>query len=193
VQIRPAIVAPVVLVTIACASGAGRMTTTNGSTDPARPAPCRAALKALTEGRLAGWIGLDGCSEVDTEVALGAGRPGPALANAWGRARKHPGGPATPYGVDVWLDGPRVTAISVAAARIDPPLIAALGEPEARIESGLSSDWEQWAYPRRGLAAHVDARRNEVRVLYGFSPMAVSDFLKSEIAQVHSEEYPLTR
>jgi len=154
-------------------------------------APCRAPLKALAEGRLTGWIGLGGCTEADAEAALGAGRPGPALADAWGRARRYPGGPATPYGVDLWLHGPRIIAISVAAPRIDPPLITALGEPETRIESGLSSDWEQWAYPGRGLAAHVDPRRNEVHVLYGFSPMTISDFLKSEIAHVRAEEYPL--
>jgi len=176
------------LVTISCASGAAPFRS-EGWIDA--PGACRAGLKALAGGRVAGWIGLGGCTEADTEAALGAGRPGPALADAWGRARHHPGGPATPYGVDVWLDGPRVIAISVAAARIDPPLLAALGEPEARIDSGLSSDWEQWVYPGRGLAAHVDPRRNEIHVLYGFSPMVLGDFLKSEIAHVRAEEYPL--
>jgi hypothetical protein len=45
----------------------------------------------------------------------------------------------------------------------------------------------------KGMAVHVDPRRDEVRMLYGFSPMAMSDFLKSQIARVHTEEYPLTR
>jgi hypothetical protein len=154
---------------------------------------CRAALKALGEGRLAGWVGLSRCTEADAEAALGAGRPGPALADAWGRARHHPGGPATPHGVDLWLDGARIIALQVVSPRIDPPLLAALGEPDARIESGLSSDWEQWVYASRGLVAHVAPPHNEIRTLYGFAPMAMSDFLKSAIAHVHTEEYPLTR
>ena len=92
--------APILLATIACASGAGhgpapqRMGKDRTDTSAgAAAAGCRGALKALGEGRLAGWIGLRDCTEADADAALGAGQPGPALANAWGRARHHPAVP----------------------------------------------------------------------------------------------------
>ena len=84
-----------------------------------------------------------------------------------------------------------MVALLVVAPRVEPPLLVGLGEPEGRIASGLSSDWKQWAYPSRGLAAHVARPRDEVRALYGFSPMPMSEFLKSEIALVRDEEYPV--
>ncbi len=153
--------------------------------------PCRSALKGLAEGRLAAWNGLDGCTAADAEATLGNSTAGPALADAWGKPRYHPGGPGTPHGVQMWLHDDRIYALKVVSPRLDQPFVAVLGEPESKLDSALSSDWQQWVYCSRGLTLHVTWGGGDVHVLYGYTPMSVSDFARSEIARVRNREYPL--
>ena len=156
-----------------------------------RESSCRATLRALLEARLADFTGLGGCTAADCEAVLGPSVAGPALADAWGAARLHPASQVAPNGVEVWLSGDSVIALEVVAPRLGKSLVAARGEPEGRLKSELCSDWQQWIYCSRGLTFHVSRIDGEIKTLYGYPPMTLSEFTQSGIAHVRTEEIPL--
>jgi hypothetical protein len=113
----------------------------------------------------------------------------PGSLHPWGKARRYRERPATPVGVEVVVQGEHIVAIEIFRPVLDRPLRASLGEPETKVESGLSSDWDQWVYAARGLTGHVD-ERGAVMAVYAYEPMSTADFLKSAIARVYVTEYP---
>lgn len=180
----------------ACASDTtrGQSKTSSGipSSDANERAACRTALLALAEGRLEMFRGLHACTVKDADAALGAAVNAPGSLHPWGKARRYRERPATPVGVDVVVQGELIVAIEIFRPVLERSLRASVGEPEKRIESGLSSDWEQWVYAARGLTTHVD-EREAVMAVYAYEPMSTADFLRSSIADVHVTEHLLDR
>lgn len=165
--------------------------------DPSKSASasqaCRDALSALAAGQLEFFTGLAGCTRADAEAALGSSRGQAGRREPWGLALRLPGGPATPSGVTVWVDGDRALVLQAITLRIERPIRELLGEPEGTAPSGLSSDWRQWIWASRGLTAHVQPASGQVITLYGYSATSVHEFLDGEIANVWSEEQRLDR
>ena len=179
----------------ACAGDTARdQSKTSGSiaSSDANRAVCRAALLALAEGRLETFRGLHACTVKDADAALGAAENAPGSLHPWGKARRYRERLATPVGVEVVVQGELIVAIEIFRPVLERSLRASLGEPEKRIESGLSSDWEQWVYAGRGLTAHVDGR-GAVMAVYAYEPMGTAEFLRSSIADVHVTEHLLDR
>jgi hypothetical protein len=151
-------------------------------------AACQASLTALVGGDLAGFRGVGGCGRVDAEATIGSSGEQPSRFEQFGEYRvfPHSGG-----SVLVWFLGEDVRVIQLLYPKLRRPLKALVGEPEARVKSGLSPEWEQWVYASRGLSAHVKRGTGEVITLFAYAPTTVATFLESDISRVAKSEAPL--
>jgi hypothetical protein len=156
----------------------------------ARPtdAACTAGLSALADGQLEGFAGLGKCGRVDAEAALGSSGEGPSKFEQFGEYRVYPHGAGS---VLVWFLADDIRVLQLIYPKLKKPLKSALGEPEAKIESALSTDWDQWVYASKGLTAHVERTTGKVSALFAYRPTTVDAFLKTDIAKVAKSEAPL--
>jgi pyruvate/2-oxoglutarate dehydrogenase complex dihydrolipoamide acyltransferase (E2) component len=172
-------------------------TTTTATAQPrvddkwkSRPAnaECQRALAALAGVRLDEFHGLGSCGRVDAEAALGSSGDAPSRFEQLGEYRPY----RTPGGtILVWFLSDDIRVMQLLYPRLPRPLRALVGEPEAKVRSELSSEWEQWIYASRGMTAHVRRGTNDVVALYAYRPSTVEAFLKTDIARVAKSEAPL--
>jgi hypothetical protein len=151
-------------------------------------ADCQANLSALAEARLDAFKGLGRCGRVDAEAALGSSGDAPSKFEQFGEYRVYPhqGG-----SILVWFLAEDIRVLQLLYPKFTRPLHAVLGEPEARVKSELSAEWDQLIWAGRGLTAHVRRGSNEVIALFCYRPTTVDAFLKSDIARVSKSEAPL--
>ena len=87
--------------------------------DPRTPSEieaCRAALRALAEGRLDEWRGLHGCRRADADAVFGARVEGD-FAGLYGALLHYRPQPAAPHGIDVTLDDDGIWIIEIVEPR----------------------------------------------------------------------------
>jgi len=152
----------------------------------ARPADseCQSAIAALAGGRLDEFRGLGKCGRVDAEAALGSSGDAPSKFEQFGEYRPY----STPGGtILVWFLSDDIRVMQLLYPKLKRPLRALVGDPEAKVRSELSSEWEQWVYASRGMTAHVKRGSSDVVALYAYRPSTVEAFLKTDIARVASE------
>jgi hypothetical protein len=154
----------------------------------ATDAGCTAGLTALADGKLEGFPGLGKCGRVDAEAALGSSGEGPSKFEQFGEYRVYPHGSGH---VLVWFLADDIRVLQLIYPKLKKPIKSALGEPEARIKSALSADWDQWVYASKGLTAHVERATGKVSALFAYQPTTVDAFLKTDIAKVAKSEAPL--
>jgi hypothetical protein len=151
-------------------------------------ASCQAALAALAGGRLDEFRGLGSCGRVDAEAALGSSGDAPSKFEQFGEYRPY----TTPGGtVLVWFLSDDIRVVQLLYPKLKRPLVALVGEPEAKAKSQLSSEWEQWIYASRGMTAHVRRGAGDVVALYAYRPSTVEAFLQTDIARVAKSEAPV--
>jgi hypothetical protein len=145
----------------------------------------RAAIRAFAEGRFGEWHGLpEGADRALVTEALGeplASEDAPRRLGTWaGGSRSYPGR------VDAWFDGDLVMFLQVEWPAVEGTLEDVLGAPEAVALSRWGSGREQLVWASRGLAAHRSTVDGGVAAVFGFTPMAVEDFLESALASIES-------
>lgn len=146
--------------------------------------PCRAQLRALAEGRLAGWTGFAGCRRIDVEAALGAGSPWLNPRGDLGElALGYPAQPAAPRGLIVWYRGTTATAalLNPVALAVSPDEL--LGKPELVRPSRVNEGMEEWIWASRGAAAQVAPLSLLASSIMAFAPMSVEEFLTSPLGR----------
>jgi len=149
---------------------------------------CQTDLGALVAGRLDGFRGLGKCGRVDAESALGSSGDQPSKFEQFGEYRVYPRPDGT---VLVWFLSDDIRVMQRLFPKLQNPLKAQLGEPEVKVPSGLSTEWEQWVYATRGLTAHVKRQGGEVVALFVYRATTVDAFLASDIAKVTKGDAPL--
>jgi hypothetical protein len=138
------------------------MTTTND---------CTVSLRALATGEYAAWHGLtDHCTTAHAVAALGT-PPDSAdhvgdLGGSPTRYRIHPATAAAPHGIYVWDVDDRLVLVRIHEATPALPVLAQLGEPDARDMSRMPGFKTQWIYASRGLTLHIDDDTGEVAFVY---------------------------
>jgi hypothetical protein len=156
---------------------------------PLNPA-CRDAILAFAELELDRWHGLPPCTHDDLAAVLGAG--GPEWQGGFGLVHIYAGRAATPDGITVHYRGERAVYLIASGerlprARIEPML----GTPESVAPSRLFEPQnEQWIYASRGLTLHVHRGSHEPLRVYGYTPMTVEEFEKTELFYERASEYP---
>jgi hypothetical protein len=168
--------------------------TTNGSahadatnkwrTRPA-DAACQSAITALASGALDTFRGIEKCGRVDAEFAIGSSGDQPSKFEKFGEYRVYPhvGG-----SILVWFLADDIRVMQLLYPKLKRPIKSLLGEPEAKVKSQLSDEWEQWVYASRGLTAHVKRGTGEVITLFAYRPTTVEAFLQTDIAKVAKSE-----
>jgi hypothetical protein len=139
------------------------------------------ALRALADGDLAAFDGLpDGLTRASAEAALGPSDPprdfGGRLAGEPRVFRHFAPTAAAPAGIDVWLDGERVVAVTIegAAPRTLP------GEPEA--EARRPDGTRALVHASRGLTLHV-TRGGVVERVLAYRACTPEEFLAGPLAR----------
>lgn len=152
------------------------------------------ALRALAEGRLSAWRGLDpSCSRADAEAAFGPGYPGPdgmGSVEGGGMAfRRYP--PNGPYdGLMVWLQGDRVAVVQIHQPVVAAAEIESLGPPEDTMPSELRISAVQKIYASRGLTLHIDPEGKLFRT-YAYPATTPAEFKQSWMARVKTRRIRL--
>jgi len=154
---------------------------------PADPA-CQASLSALAGAQLEAFKGLGKCGRIDAEDTLGSSGDQPSKFEQFGEYRVYPHAGGS---VLVWFLADDIRVLQFLYPKLNKPIKALVGEPEAKIKSELSPDWDQWIYAARGLTAHVRRATGEVIALFAYRPTTVEAFLKTDIARVAKSESPL--
>jgi hypothetical protein len=149
---------------------------------------CRADLTALARAALDRFSGLRRCGRIDAETALGSSGDQPSRFEQFGEYRVYS---ADGNSVLVWFLADDIRVIQLLYPKLPQPIGALLGPPDAKAESRLSDEWEQWIYAGRGLTAHVKRTTGEVVTLFAFQPTTVAAFLRTDIARVAKSESPL--
>jgi hypothetical protein len=149
---------------------------------------CVDRLSALASSRLSDYQGLPRCGRVDAEASLGGSGAEPSRFEQFGEYRvyRHASG-----SFFVWFLADDIRVIQVVSPHLRQPLIQVLGEPEDKIPSRLSTDWEQWVYARRGLSAHVKRGTGEPMTFFAFRPTTAQEFAETDIAKVAKGESPI--
>ena len=151
------------------------------------------SLHALAMGDYARWRGLpDGVDRAAADAALGPGGDEHAgiLAGMPATYRIHPPAEGAPFGVQVWLEGDLVGVLEIRDPPLREPLDVQLGEPEARVESGLGGSYRQWVYATRGLVFHVSAVTGSVLRMYAFPAIETDAFLAHPLRHVARRRIP---
>lgn len=156
----------------------------------ARPesATCQSGLTALAKSELAGFTGVAKCGRIDAEKALGDSGDHPSRFEQFGEYRVYKVGKES---ITVWFLSDDVRVVQTLYPKLGKTVRSVLGEPQAKLKSQLSADWEQWAYPSRGLVLHVRRTTSEPVMLFAFVPMPLDQFGASDIARVSRTETPI--
>ncbi|HZS40799.1 MAG TPA: hypothetical protein VFF06_28395 [Polyangia bacterium] len=154
----------------------------------AADAACAESLKSLVDGALDAFHGLARCGRIDAEGTLGSSGDQPSKFEQFGEYRVYPHAGGS---VMVWFLADDIRVMQLLYPKLPRPLKAQLGEPEAKVKSELSPEWDQWIYASRGLTAHVKRASGEVISLFAYRPSTVDAFLKTDIARVSKSEAPL--
>ncbi len=149
---------------------------------------CTAGLTALASAKLDSFHGLGRCGRVDAEFAFGSSGDAPSKFEQFGEYRVYPHAGGS---ILVWFLAEDIRVLQTLYPKLEKPLKALIGEPEAKVRSQLSEDWDQWVYATRGLTAHVKRGSDEVIALFAYRPTTVDAFLKTDIARVAKSEAPL--
>ena len=149
---------------------------------------CQRRLQALAQGQLKGWNGVGKCGRIDAERALGDSGDQPSKFEQFGEYRVYKAGKDS---LLVWFLSDDIRVIQLLYPKLGQPLKALLGEPQAKIKSQLSADWDQWVYANRGLALHVRRANSEPVMLFAYAASTVEEFLKSDVARVARTESPV--
>ncbi len=149
---------------------------------------CQRRLQALAQGQLKGWNGVGKCGRIDAERALGDSGDQPSKFEQFGEYRVYKAGKDS---LLVWFLSDDIRVIQLLYPKLGQPLKTLLGEPQAKIKSQLSAEWEQWVYANRGLALHVRRANSEPVMLFAYAASTVEEFLKSDVARVARTESPV--
>jgi hypothetical protein len=152
------------------------------------------SLRALGEGDVTGWTPLpSGVSVQDAVAAVERLTPSPGRRTLLGQPAtvlRAPGGPATPSGIVVWAQHDRVTLVEVRDPALVTDPVAALGEPELTMPSGLGSLMEQLLWPSRGLVAHRSIAFPDVTALFGHERATVEQMRQSPLTGISAHRMP---
>ncbi len=149
---------------------------------------CENSLTALASGELDAFNGIGKCGRVDAEMALGPSGDVPSKFEQFGEYRVYHSAKGS---VLVWFLSDDIRVAQILYPKLPRPAAQLLGEPEARVRSQLSPEWDQWIYARRGLTLHVKRGTDEVVTVFAYQPTTVDEFLKTDIARVAKSEAPL--
>ena len=144
------------------------------------------SLVRLSEGNLAGWAGIDSTwTKEDVAYVL--------PLDTDGDPHQPDNGPVdyaktdgAPNGLTVHYDSARVSYVTIYGPRLVQTILDALGEPEMVLRSGLEGAHEQWAYPGRGITAHMDVSANVVVWLYAYPSMPTENYPDSTLARART-------
>jgi hypothetical protein len=155
-----------------------------------RPADagCNTSLSQLVGGQLDTFKGFNKCGRVDAEAVLGSSGDQPSKFEQFGEYRVYP---HTGGSVLVWFLADDIRVMQFLYPKLKRPIRSLIGEPESKVVSRLSPEWDQWVYARRGLTAHVKRTTGDVVTLFAYPPTTVEEFLKTDIAHVAKSEAPL--
>lgn len=187
---------------LACAADPPRVEHPPASNNPPAPAPepvdkwksraadpaCQMTLSSLVKGELESFQGLGKCGRVDAEGAIGSSGDQPSKFEQFGEYRVYPHAGGS---VLVWFISDDIRVMQMLYPKLKRPLKSLIGEPESKVKSELSPEWDQWIYARRGLTAHVKRGTGDVVTLFAYQPTTVEAFLKTDIARVAKSEAPL--
>jgi hypothetical protein len=146
--------------------------------------PCRAKLRALFQGRLGEWTGLEGCERVDVESVLGEGTPSPNPRSGIGELTlRYAAQPAAPAGVLAWYQGSaaRVLLLNPVALSDSPDRF--LGKPELVRPSQVNEGMEEWIWAGRGISAQIRPLSGDAASIQVFAPLTLAAFLASPLAR----------
>ena len=149
---------------------------------------CYNSLASLAQGELQSFSGIGKCGRVDAEKALGSSGDQPSKFEQFGEYRVYK---VAKESLLVWFLSDDIRIIQLLYPKLGKPVRAVLGEPQARIQSQLSHEWEQWIYASRGVTLHVRKGNAEPVVLFAYAPSTVEEFLKSDVARVARTEAPV--
>ncbi len=149
---------------------------------------CENSLTALAAGELDTFKGIGKCGRVDAEMALGSSGDTPSKFEQFGEYRVYRSSKGS---VLVWFISDDIRVAQILYPKLARPVDQLIGEPEAKVKSELSAEWDQWIYARRGLTLHVKRGTSEVVTLFAYKPTTVDEFLKTDIARVAKSEAPL--
>jgi hypothetical protein len=153
-------------------------------------AACQTGLTAFAKGELDAFNGLARCGRIDAEFAFGPSGDQPSKFEQFGEYRvyRHAGSGSSVF---VWFLSDDIRVAQLLYPKLQRSIKDLLGEPEAKVRSELSPEWDQWIYAGRGLTAHVKRATGEVITLFAYRPSTVEAFLKTDIARVAKSEAPL--
>ncbi len=154
---------------------------------PGDPA-CQQRLATLARGDLPSFDGVGKCGRIDAEKALGDSGTAPSKFEQFGEYRVYKHGKET---LMVWFLADDIRVIQLLYPKLGKPVASLLGQPQTKIKSQLSPEWEQWVYASRGLTLHVKRASAEPVVLFAYGSTSVEEFLKSDIARVARTESPV--
>jgi len=159
-----------------------------------RQQDCPAALRALAQGRLDEWPGLQPtCHREHVQEAFG---PSLSAVDSFGQLggsptayRRYSSTPGAPLGLITWFVEDQVVLVRIQDPVLGRSLEEMLGAPEAVEPSRLRAYHNQWIYAGRGLVAHVSKGDGMVSWLYGFRPSTTAEFLDSWLCRVERRRF----
>jgi hypothetical protein len=153
------------------------------------------AVRALAAGEYERWHGVPpGLDRATVDAALDSGDASPERSGRLGGLpavyRMYPPTDGAPFGVQVWFEGERVSVLEIREPPLRAPLDEWLGEPEARVPSGLGGSYRQWVYAGRGLTFHVSRVTGEALRLYAYPACPTERFLEHPLSRVERRRIP---